>query len=311
MYWRGQGNGTFVQQPTIPIIGAYKLAMGDLNRDGRPDAVVAMQTLPQDLAVLINSGTAFMQPTYYAGLTGGQNTNIARPGIADFNGDGKPDLVIPVPPDAVNLMLGDGSGNLAPPTAMQLPSTNLRDLALADMDNDGRLDVVLPGDDANNNSIVMTLLGAGNGTFNVVMPIPTIPRLAQNVAVADFDGDGRKDAAAAIYTGGSGIVSVLKGTPGGLLPTVSYSATSSAVPIVTGDFNSDGKLDLVIGDALFSKLGVYYGNGDGTFRSEVEVPIANFGEPIALAAGDFNNDGKTDVVVSVVNASFFLYLYEQ
>jgi hypothetical protein len=111
-----------------------------------------------------------------------------------------------------------------------------------------------------------------------------IPRV---FASGDFNGDGTPDFVVALYDGSLGSLNVLKGNGDGTFqPAVSYSAGGGYVAV--GEFNNDGRLDLVTPNA------VLLGNGDGTFQS----PIAYVGGGSPLAVGDFNRDGKLDLVTA-------------
>ena len=86
-------------------------------------------------------------------------------------------------------------------------------------------------------------------------------------------------------------VAILLGNGDGTFrPEVDYGAGMTG-PITTGDFNNDGKLDVI--GATGSDVSVLLGNGDGTFGFPVNSPAGN--PVIGLAVGDFNHDGKLDV----------------
>jgi hypothetical protein len=76
---------------------------------------------------------------------------------------------------------------------------------------------------------------------------------------------------------------------------VRYQTGNTPQGIVTADFNLDGKLDLAVANTLSSTVGIYLGNGDGTFQAAMTMPVS---DPIYMREGDFNGDGKPDIVVS-------------
>jgi VCBS repeat protein/centrosomal CEP192-like protein len=83
-------------------------------------------------------------------------------------------------------------------------------------------------------------------------------------------------------------------------PAVAFSASTAAVgqgpaAMVAGDFNGDGKIDLAVANRAASTVSILLDNGDGTFRSHVDYPVA--ANPATILTGDFNNDGKLDLVV--------------
>ena len=129
------------------------------------------------------------------------------------------------------------------------------------------------------------------------------------VVTADFNNDGHLDLATANYDCNAdvGNVSVLLGNGNGTFQAArNYTNGSAPESIVAGDFNGDGKLDLVTGDLDndFGTIGVLLGNGDGTFQWVQEI---GFGQNTtrAVAVGDFNADGKLDVAATGHSSNSF------
>lgn len=119
----------------------------------------------------------------------------------------------------------------------------------------------------------------------------------QDVASADFNGDGKADLAVAT---GNNSVSILLGAGNGTFPThVEYPVPGHPIAIITGDFNGDGKVDIATVDEYQSEISILLGNGDGTFQSHQEYATGN--HPVALATADINGDGKLDIVVADLN----------
>lgn len=129
-------------------------------------------------------------------------------------------------------------------------------------------------------------------------PYPTNDPSCQ--AVGDFNGDGKPDIAVGEPMRDGGSLVVLAGNGDGTfrnLPTVSSSRCGWG-GIVAGDFNGDGKLDLVMADVQSDTVSTLLGNGDGTF-TPASGPILSVGSsPLALAEADFNGDGKLDLAVT-------------
>ncbi len=115
----------------------------------------------------------------------------------------------------------------------------------------------------------------------------------QDLAAADFNGDGKVDLAVAT---GNNSVSVLLGVGDGTFPThVEYPVPGHPSSIVTGDFNGDGKIDIATVDPYQSEISILLGNGDGTFQGHQEYLTGS--HPVAIATADLNGDGKLDLVV--------------
>ena len=167
-------------------------------------------------------------------------------------------------------------------------------VAVADLNGDGKMDIVVP------NSIdvgtVSILLGNGDGTLKAHVDYPSGGRGPLWVGVGDLNGDGSLDLVVSNFNryGSSSTVSVLLGKGDGTF-SVGGSYTTGPDPHegVLADFNGDGKLDLALTIQDSRNIWVFLGNGDGTFQPYVSFATP-FG-PTNLIAGDFNDDGKLDL----------------
>ena len=171
----------------------------------------------------------------------------------------------------------------------------------ADFNKDGRLDLAVVNSSSNSVSV---LLGKIDGTFQ---PAQTAATGARPVAidVGDINADGRLDLVTANYSDNT--FSVLLGnSQGGFGAPINTAAYVHPQAVAVGDFNSDGKLDVVTGSSRVSVSGqssvsMRLGNGDATFRS-TGAYIGLWGESLSLATGDFNADGKLDLVASTTDS---------
>src|SRR5262249_11830860 len=147
---------------------------------------------------------------------------------------------------------------------------------------DGKLDLALA---AAGNPTVSVLLGNGDGTFQAHTEYPTGPGPLA-LAVGDFNRDGKLDVVTANNSSnGSGTISVLLGSGDGpFQPHVDYAAGMGPWSVAVGDFNKDGKLDLVVANYVDWTVSVFLGNGDGTFRPQVKYTTGR--QPISVAVGD-------------------------
>jgi len=168
----------------------------------------------------------------------------------DFNGDGKTDI-IGIRVGELVVLPGNGTGGFGAPlntTITGLNNVQLNQFIVGDFNNDGRLDVALFGTDAlTGTSVVASLLGKGNGTFDApreTVALGVIPPYFPNSVTAiggDFNGDAKLDIA---YVTGSQIC-VLLGNGDGTFSSAVTTA-SNGLTLAAGDFNHDGKLDLAI-----------------------------------------------------------------
>ena len=211
--------------------------------------------------------------------------------VADMDGDGDKDLVTSNLVDqefsTVSVLKNNGDGTFAAPVDYAV-GPNPTELRVADFSGDGKPDVVCIAAQAD----FVTVLhndGAG-GLFN--RHDYPVEEGAGGVDVGDYDGDGFIDFAVASLMGG---VHVYRNTGNGAFVLWAHFAVSfGPTHIASADFNSDGRLDLVIGDTDVAQL--FLNNGTGFAAG---VLVDNFGDGVqGVATGDFDDDGKPDFAVT-------------
>ena len=249
------------------------------------------------------------QQLYYTSLDVTAPVAITSPLLAgDFNNDNKLDVVGAVG-EVVYVMLGNGDGTFqSAHGTLSVVGSTITGINVADVNGDGKLDLVVTGSKNSTTSFVATMYGNGDGSFQA--PIETDfsgVHFPARPVLADFDQDGNLDLA---YATASGIQTLLSNGDGTFRfgPSSALNQIGLNVPGV-GDFNGDGKLDLVVTvyDPFTTGLefvGVMPGNGDGSFGTLSSVPGTgtSFASGITAVVADFNNDGKLDIATGIETA---------
>jgi hypothetical protein len=276
--------------------GLNYVAIADFNSDGRQD-IVASDNSTGNLDLFLGNGDGtFQTPTAISAGTGWAQGLVA----ADFNGDGKPDVAMVTGPNNVIVLINNGSGGFNSPINYTLTSQG-NEIAAADLNNDGILDLIVPQSESNYASI---LLGNGDGTFTPKPDFDLGNSYPVAVTVGDWNGDGKQDLAVTIddYNTGMGIAVALGNGDGTfqaatLYPATANSSTDLPYPseIRAADVNQDGNLDLVYVNSEFGTAGVLYGTGSGTFSAPSEFPAGGY--PYGLVTADVNGDGGIDAIL--------------
>ncbi len=297
------------EPPVIYPIGSgvfpHSVEAGDLDRDGLVDLVLAGRNNDGRMIILPGGPSGTFGPPLELNL--GDQTNWAS--VADFDGD----LLLDVAAShraglsRVTVMLGDGSGAFDPPAdfrAGRSPSL----LRSRDFDGDGDLDIVI----LNAQSFDISVLrNRGDGSFDLAQTLPINASASPSASgvwatVADLDGDDDLDLAVSglgsgrffsiFFNKGDG---TFKRAVQVVLPGI--GPDEALATMAAADFDGDGDIDLVTkagGADFIDRLLVLRNNGGGRFGNIVEVALSRSlgGSPWDIATGDFDGDGRPDLV---------------
>jgi hypothetical protein len=305
--------------------------MGDVNGDGKPDLVFVSNSSSGPSTLLGNGQGGFSDPILsstgnFAFGAGGGAPTVA---LGDLNGDGLLDLAaLSSANSGIGLCYGMGSGSFQSGTILPAGnSASFHALAVADVNNDGKLDIVysyvgpyysgLADFIGNPSGGLFTFTSGGNYVLwsAVIPPTITVAKNIVGLVARDFNGDGVVDYAVT----GSGVnngflvpvVVVLYRTIAGGVLSVSSTMLSNVNNnysyIVCGDFNGDSSVDAAVGGFGTPSIIPLLNNGITGFSQGPSIPID--GSLEALASGDLNGDGNDEIVAYSIQPAGLNFTY--
>ena len=288
------------------------IAFADVDGDGDEDVLISGEnTIGLDKIQTIlytNDGEGKFTEVANTPFVGVKFGSIA---FADVDGDGDQDVLIS---GSINLDIyfsklytNDGMGNFTEVSGTPFEEVLFGSIAFVDVDGDGDQDVLITGQNANNQRIAKLYKNSGLGHFTEVTGTPFVGVAQGSIAFADVDGDGDQDVLitgqnaayqriAKLYTNdGEGIFSEVPGTP---FEGVFFG--SIAFADVDGDDDSDVLITGLTSSGFISKL--YKNTGLGVFIEVIGVPFDGV-RASSIAFADVDGDGDQDLLISGLNAA--------
>ena len=314
------GSTSFVTKVDFVTGGnPQSVTIGDVDGDGKPDLAVA-NTGTSTVSVLRNTATSgsITASSFATSVDFPAGPAPRSVAIGDVDGDGKPDLVVARnSTNAVSVLRNTATSGSIDPSSFALNVDFVTGIApvsvaIGDIDGDGKPDLATANYIGNTVSVLRNT--ATNGSITASSFAKAVDfgtgLVPYSVAIGDIDGDGRPDLALTNY--GNSTVSVLRNTSASgsitassFAPKEDFGIGANPFSVAIGDVDGDGKLDLATanyGSGTVSVLRNTATSGSivaSSFATKVDFGTAI--DPISVAIGDVDGDGKPDLAT----ANFF------
>lgn len=281
------------------------VSLGDIDGNRTLDVVLAKgRHWPLNDVILRNDGKGKFSSENLADAP--DRTYSAA--LADLDGDADLDIVASNDkPDRKRIYLNDGKGRFRVSGTFGDPEWNTRYVTVADLNGDKRPDLIVANRSSNPAAPrpSFVCLNDGAGAFPSCTPLAT--QSATIIIASDLDADGKTDLFVPHRDGGQNLVFWNDGTGKFSAPPAAVGPAKSQIrAAAAGDINSDGLVDLVIGDEKDGMF-VYIGTGKRSFDAPVALG-GTTGAPFSVGIADLNRDSKPDIVVGrqeAVGSVFF------
>jgi hypothetical protein len=285
------GTGAMVDQNALDLgFACWGLAVADFDGDGHLDvATTDGQHDTSAIWMLRGDGEGGFDP-FLAGSAGRFPLALAA---GDYDEDGIPDLAVANNVlYGLSVLLGQGDGSFAAPLHVPgFAGTNATDVATADFDRDGHLDLSL-----SHYGGVQVFRGAGDGSFASSASIATYTN--DGVAAADLNLDGNPDLVSIEIYAERAVVNLGRGD-GSFRAATTFPIDFFAVDLAVGKVNADAWPDIVVAASNSNRVGVLRGKGNGSFAAQLGFATAPQAQSVAI--GDLDGDGREDLAVGCRN----------
>ena len=313
--WRNNGDGTFAAPIEFTTgQGPAGIVIADFTGDGKPDVITANYG-GSSISLLRHNGLNGQQAGFLPPVSFNATNHAEKIATADVNGDGILDVVVGETVDigplaTLAVMVNTGNGNFAAPVIYDAaPGGRFGStaVALADLDNDGDVDLIGGGLYENgsiDNGAVTIRRNNGNGTFGaaeiILFTNPNFVSQPKEITTGFLNGDGFADIVAAVPSGRAieGFVVVNSNGSGGFNTPVYYEASQQTFDVAVVDLDKDGHGDVITVANSSAAVTVHKNLGNGSFPVLTRYEVASLSD--AVESADIDNDGDIDIVVNGV-----------
>ena len=311
--WRNNGDGTFAAPIEFTTgQGPAGIVIADFTGDGKPDVITANYG-GSSISLLRHNGLNGQQAGFLPPVSFNATNHAEKIAAADVNGDGVLDVVVGETVDigplaTLAVMINTGNGNFAAPVIYDAaPGGRFGStaVALADLDNDGDVDLIgggLYSVGSLDNGAVTIRRNNGSGTFGaaeiILFTNPNFVPNPKEITTGFINGDGFPDIVAAVPSGRAieGFVVVNSNGSGGFNTPVYYEASQQTFDVAIVDLDNDGDGDVITLANSSAAITVHENLGNGSFPVLTRYEVASLSD--AVESADIDNDGDIDIVVN-------------
>lgn len=286
--------------------GLYDLCTCDLNNDGKTDVATAGDS-QVTLSIFENGstvGTINLDRNIYL-----LNAKTLHVNCGDLNGDGLPELVLSQGGDLENIFVLRNQGNFSftTLTPIKLTGRKVKQLMVADMDLDGKSDIVVTDKGSGNVAILRNQSTLANISFASAVVFATTSPTTDALDVADLNGDRLPEIITSTFSSASSEIYILvnKSSPGSLdlSDEIQLNSGQNVANVKAADLDGDSKPDIIAARLIGNDLQIFRNTSsenDMTFAEGVSFLTQE--NPWGIGVGDLDGDGKTDLVVTSIAA---------